>query len=148
MMIEFCLRSRRVFATIISFLLIAIVGLIDASPALAAGAGGATSPSIRNGCYYDLPQITANLRTDNGHARFMSLHLSVCVPDDETAHHLARIQPRVIDSIQPFLRDTSVSDLHGADGMYRLRNGLLARIRAAASPMPVDQVVFREILVD
>ena len=143
---EFCLRSTKISAVILSFLLMAFTGLLDVSPAMAAGAS--TAPSVRQGCYYDLPQITANLRPVDGYSRFMSLHLSVCVPDDETANYLERIQPRLLDSIQPYLRDLRVEDLHGAEGMYRVRHGLLARMRAAASPMSIEQVVFREILVD
>ena len=139
---------RRICTAIFVLLVIVVTGSVVTSPGWAAGSGGASEPSIRNGCYYDLPQITANLRTDTGQSRFMSLHLSVCVHDEETAHYLQRIQPRVLDSIQPFLRDTRLGDLHGAAGMYRLRNGLLTRIRAAAAPMAIDQVVFREILVD
>ena len=147
-MLQFSFKSTRIFAAILSFLLMAFTGLLDALPAIAAGSGSTTGPSIRQGCYYDLPQITANLRPVGGYSRFMSLHLSVCVPDDETAHYLESIQPRVLDSIQPYLRDMRVEDLHGAEGMYRLRHSLLTRIRAAAAPMSVEQVVFREILVD
>ena len=146
MTFQFCLKSTKVSVAILSFLLLAFTGLLDVSPGMAAGAPA--TQSVRQGCYYDLPQITANLRPVDGYSRFMSLHLSVCVPDDETANYLERIQPRLLDSIQPYLRDLRAQDLHGAEGMYRLRHSLLARMRAAASPMLIEQVVFREILVD
>lgn len=143
-------KSSKILLVFSSFLLLGLTGLMQVPPAAAAGGGaGATDgDAIRQGCYYDLPQITANLRPVGGYPRFMSLHLSVCVPDDESAHYLARIEPRVLDSIQPYLRDVGVADLHGAEGMYRLRHDLLSRIRAAAWPVEVEQVVFREILVD
>jgi flagellar FliL protein len=130
-------------------MIVALTGVLQSLPAAAAGGGqGGGSEGLRQGCYYNLPQITTNLRPVDGFIHFMSLDISVCLPDEEAARYLARIEPRIIDSMQPYLRDVSVEDLHGAAGMYQLRRNLLTRIRAAAWPVTVEEVVFREILVD
>jgi flagellar FliL protein len=148
-MTRFYGNAIRFFAMLSCFLIAAFTGVLHSVPAAAAGAGqGGGSDGQRQGCYYNLPQITTNLRPVDGFTHFMSLDISICLPSDEAARYLARIEPRVIDSVQPYLRDIRVEDLHGAAGMYQLRRNLLARIRAAARPVTVEEVVFREILVD
>lgn len=148
-MTRFYRKSIRFFLVASCFLMAAFTGVLQSAPAAAAGDGdGSSANGLRQGCYYNLPQITTNLRPVDGFIHFMSLDISVCLPTEEAATYLARIEPRVIDSLQPYLRDVSVEDLHGAAGMYQLRRNLLSRIRAAAWPVTVEEVVFREILVD
>jgi flagellar FliL protein len=142
-------RNSPKILAVVSVLAVAATGLLQVSPARAAGGGGGGGDeALLRGCYYDLPQITANLRPVDGFPHFMSLNLSVCLSDDQAAQYLASIEPRILDSVQPYIRDIRLEELHGAEGMYRLRHNLLARIRAAAWPVEVEAVVFREILVD
>jgi len=44
-------------------------------------------------------------------------------------------------------RELRIEDLQGSAGMYRLREELLRRVRAATAPAQVKDVLFKEMLV-
>jgi flagellar FliL protein len=58
-----------------------------------------------------------------------------------------KLMPRVLDNFQVYLRELRVEDLQGSAGMYRLREELLARVNAAVAPAKVNDVLFKEMLV-
>ena len=60
---------------------------------------------------------------------------------------MAALRPRIIDHFQVYLRELRVEDLRGSAGIYRLREELLARVNAAVKPTKVENVLFREVLV-
>ena len=60
---------------------------------------------------------------------------------------IAAMMPRIIDNFQIYLRELRVEDLRGSDGIYRLREELLARVNAAVAPVKVTDVLFKEMLV-
>ena len=45
------------------------------------------------------------------------------------------------------IRELRVEDLRGSAGLYRLREELLARVNNAAQPAKVNDVLFKEMLV-
>jgi len=55
--------------------------------------------------------------------------------------------PRIIDNFQVYLRELRLEDLRGSAGMYRLREELLTRVVAAAQPVRVKDVLFKEMLI-
>jgi flagellar protein FliL len=55
--------------------------------------------------------------------------------------------PRVIDTLITYMRELRPDDLRGSAGLVRLREELLARIKVSAAPARVNDVLFREILV-
>ena len=55
--------------------------------------------------------------------------------------------PRIMDNFQVYLRELRIEDLKGSAGMYRLREELLTRVNAAAAPAKIQDVLFKEILV-
>jgi flagellar protein FliL len=97
--------------------------------------------------FFDLPDLLVNLNTNGRKASFLKLSVSL---ELERADDLARLQavmPRIIDNFQVYLRELRVEDLRGSGGIYRLREELLARVNAAASPVKVKDVLFKEMLV-
>ena len=54
---------------------------------------------------------------------------------------------RVMDNFNVYLRELRIEDLDGSAGMYRLREELLARIRAAVAPVTVRDILFKEMLI-
>jgi flagellar FliL protein len=63
---------------------------------------------------------------------------------------MVEIQPRmakVIDAFQVYLRELRKSDLEGSAGIYRLKEELRRRINVAIFPAQVENILFREILV-
>jgi flagellar protein FliL len=97
--------------------------------------------------FFDLPDLLVNLNTAGRKASFLKLSISL---ELERADDLPRVQavmPRIIDNFQVYLRELRVEDLRGSGGIYRLREELLTRVNAAAAPVKVVDVLFKEMLV-
>ena len=60
---------------------------------------------------------------------------------------LESLLPRVVDNFQVYLRELRVEDLNGSAGLYRLKEELLVRVNTAIKPHKVNDVLFREMLV-
>lgn len=99
------------------------------------------------GYYYDLPDIVVNMNDTGNKQRFLKLRMSIELPKKEDEPKLEAVMPRITDNFQTYLRELRVDDLRGSAGIYRLRLELLMRVRAAADPVVVRDVLFREILV-
>ncbi len=97
--------------------------------------------------YVDLPEILVNLEATGKQQRFLKASISLEVANTADAEALKKQMPRLIDQFQTYLRGLRVDDLHGSSGVYRLRQELLARVAQSAEPTPVDDVLFRELLV-
>jgi flagellar protein FliL len=104
----------------------------------------AAAPAV---VFYDLPDLLVNLNSTGRKASFLKLSVSLEVERAEDLPRLQAIMPRVVDNFQVYLRELRVEDLHGSGGIYRLREELLARVNAAAAPVKVVDVLFKEMLV-
>ncbi len=105
------------------------------------------SRNVGPGYYYDLPDFIVNLSDSGSKQRFLKLSISLEIPKKEDEVKLQAVMPRISDNFQTYLRELRVDDLRGSSGVYRLRQELLSRVRIAADPVVVRDVLFREILV-
>lgn len=108
-----------------------------------ASAERSASPSV----YYDLPEILVNINTNGGKESFLKLAMSLELKDADATRQVESAMPRVIDSIQVFLRELRIDDLNGSAGILRLREELIKRISASAAPVEVRDVLFKEIII-
>lgn len=99
------------------------------------------------GHYYDLPDLIVNLSDAGNKQRFLKLSISLEISKKEDEVKLNTVMPRITDQFQTYLRELRVEDLRGSAGIYRLRQELLARVKVAAAPVKINDVLFREILV-
>ena len=97
--------------------------------------------------FFDLPELLVNINTNGAKESFLKLSISLELKDAEATKALEGSMPRVVDSIQVFLRELRIDDLNGSAGILRLREELLKRIAAAAAPVDVRDVLFKEIIV-
>ena len=97
--------------------------------------------------FIDLPEMLINLNSTGNQVSFLKLSVSLEVKDPELALHIEELMPRVIDNFQVFLRELRVEDLTGSRGTFRIKEELLARVNAAVAPARIEDVLFREILV-
>jgi len=97
--------------------------------------------------FTDLPEILVNLNTTGRKSSFLKIRVSLELPNAEDVPKVEAVQDRVVDAFQVYLRELRVEDLKGSAGMYRLREELLARVNAAVSPVKVNDVLFKEMLV-
>jgi flagellar FliL protein len=98
--------------------------------------------------FFDLPDFLVNLNTTgNRKANFLKLTVSLQLESSEDTPRVASMMPRIIDNFQIYLRELRVEDLRGSEGIYRLREELLARVNVAVAPVKVHEVLFKEMLV-
>ena len=102
-----------------------------------------SKPSV----FYDLPDLLVNLNSTGRKTSFLKISVSLELEQQEDVPKLAAVMPRVIDNFQVYLRELRVEDLRGSGGIYRLREELLSRVNAAAAPVKVKDVLFKEMLV-
>jgi len=97
--------------------------------------------------FFDLPDMLVNLNTGNRKTSFLKISVSLELAKADDLPRLQWLMPRVIDTFQTYLRELRVEDLRGSAGLYRLREELLSRVNAAVAPAKVNDVLFREMLV-
>lgn len=126
-------------------------GLLDPVVTMVMGESGVTEEteemSFTGGVYYELPELLVNLNTAGRKSSFLKIRISLEIHTPEDIPRIEQIMPRIIDNFQVYLRELRIEDLQGAAGMYRLREELLTRVSAAAAPIRVKDVLFREMLI-
>ncbi len=99
------------------------------------------------GYYMDLDEMLVTLAGKGRKQSFLKMRISLELSAAEDEARVSAVMPRIIDNFQVFLRELRVEELQGSRGIYRVKEELLARVNAAAYPVKVRDVLFREILV-
>jgi flagellar FliL protein len=108
----------------------------------------AEAPPPKPLVFFDLPDFLVNLNSGGAKkATFLKLSVSLELEKQEDTARLQAVMPRIVDNFQIYLRELRVDDLRGSGGIYRLREELLARVNAAVAPVKVNDVLFKEMLV-
>ncbi|WP_207456790.1 flagellar basal body-associated FliL family protein [Azospirillum sp. SYSU D00513] len=102
---------------------------------------------LLNPVFYDLPDMLVNLNSTGKRPSYLKIRISIQLSKPEDVPAVEHVLPRIIDNFQVYLRELRLDDLKGSAGMYRLRQELLMRITAAAHPVKVKDVLFKEMLV-
>ena len=97
--------------------------------------------------FYDLQEMLVNFNSSGGKSRFLKIRVTFELESQIAIKKIEKIMPRVVDSFQGYLRELRLGDLSGSAGLYRLREELLIRASAAAAPVKINDVLFKEILV-
>ena len=58
-----------------------------------------------------------------------------------------KMQPRITDSLQFYLREMRLEEVQGSMGTYRLKEEILNRLTKILAPAKVNDVLFKEILI-
>ena len=122
--------------------LISMITGKDSSSAVASG----EAPE-GTGLFHDLPEVLVNLNTAGRKSQFLKMKVSLEVASEQDKLIIDAVKDRVMDNFQVYLRELRIEDLQGSAGMYRLREELLRRVRAATAPAQVKDVLFKEMLV-
>lgn len=97
--------------------------------------------------FFDLPELLVNLNSSGRRTNFLKISISLELSADADTRQLQVVLPRIVDSFQVYLRELRVTDLKGSAGMYRLREDLLRRVNEAAAPVRINDVLFKEMLI-
>jgi len=114
----------------------------------AAAPHGEAKPTVVGpAVFMDLPEMLVNLQTANRKQAFLKIRVALELESPTDQLRVEAVMPRIVDSFQVYLRELRVEDLQGAAGMHLLREELLTRISAAVKPVKVNDVLFREMLI-
>ncbi|MGE5475070.1 MAG: flagellar basal body-associated FliL family protein [Bacteroidales bacterium] len=97
--------------------------------------------------FMDLPEMLVNLQSQGRKQSFLKIRVALELESPLDRPKVEQVMPRIIDSFQVYLRELRVEDLQGAAGMHLLREELQTRVQAAVKPVKVNDVLFREMLV-
>ena len=97
--------------------------------------------------FFPLEEIIVNLNTGGRKSSFLKIKINLELTSSEDIPRIEGVMPRIMDNFQVYLRELRIEDLKGSAGMYRLREELLSRINAAAAPAKINDVLFKEMLV-
>lgn len=130
-----------------------LLGMMASEPAAEApvaqeGEAGPAGVPVNAAVFYDLPEMLVDINsTDSRRRTFLKLRVALELGSSGDTPQVDALLPRVVDQFQVYLRELRVEDLQGAEGMYRLREELLARVNAAVRPAKVNDVLFKEMLI-
>lgn len=102
---------------------------------------------VQPAVFHDLPEMLVNLQSQGRKQSFLKIRVALELENDLDKPRIDQVMPRIVDAFQVYLRELRVEDLQGAAGMHLLREELLTRVNAAAKPTKVNDVLFREMLV-
>jgi flagellar FliL protein len=97
--------------------------------------------------FFELPEFINNLNTGSTQASFIKVTVILELASPEDLKRVEQMQPRVIDDFNTYLRELRASDLAGSAGLERLREELLRRVNKAVEPALVNNILFKEIIV-
>jgi flagellar protein FliL len=97
--------------------------------------------------FMDLQEMLVNLQSTGRKQSFLKIKVSLELNGPLDQQRIEQVMPRIVDSFQVYLRELRIEDLQGAAGMHLLREELLTRVNASAKPVKVNDVLFREMLI-
>ena len=103
--------------------------------------------SKEDAVFFPLEEVIVNLNTGGRQSTFLKIKISLELADAGDISRIETVMPRIMDNFQVYLRELRIEDLKGAAGMYRLREELLTRGNIAAAPAKINDVLFKEMLV-
>jgi len=111
-----------------------------------AAADGHGAPAGEAEAFFDVPPLVVNLRSPDGQARFLKVHLMLVRGPNATNEALKDKLPAIIDSYQPFLRELRPEDLAGSAAVFRIKEELLVRATQVAGSGMVKEVLIQDLV--
>lgn len=98
--------------------------------------------------FYDIEPLLVNLMSGGGKTAYLKLAITLEVDQQSSIENLEANLPRIIDNFQVYLRELRLEDINGSAGMFRLKEELLIRVNETLYPTRVNDVLFKEMLVN
>ncbi len=97
--------------------------------------------------YYTLPEFLVNLNSGGKQTSFLKMTVVLEMESQLDVMPLEGDLPKLLDALNTYLRELRASDLAGSAGIQRLREELLLRANKAVAPIKINDVLFKEIIV-
>lgn len=102
---------------------------------------------VEHSVYYDMEEFIVNLNVGSKRPSFLKMTVSLELAGESQIPRIEEKMPRIRDNFQIYLRELRQEDLQGSAGLYRLREELLLRINKIVYPAKINDILFKEILV-
>lgn len=102
---------------------------------------------VKGQVFYKLEDFTLNLASEGKKSRFLKVGLTLVLLDELLVPRVEALAPRIQGNVTNYLRGLKPEELAGSANFYRLRQGILLRVRAAVAPTVVTDVLFNSVLV-
>lgn len=122
-------------------------GLFGGGEHAAEGEGDKEGKEVHQAVYYTMPEFLINLNTANKASSFLKTTVILEVAKQEDVPLIEANLPRLVDAVNTYLRELRASDLSGSAGIQRLREELLIRANKALAPVKINDVLFKEIVI-
>ncbi|KKB96551.1 Flagellar FliL protein [Candidatus Arcanobacter lacustris] len=150
--------KKKILLIIIPVVLILIAGIVffimkhksAAKPAdttIEKHDGAAATQAKQVTTYLDMDEFIVNLDKGDNQPNFLKMSVTLQLPGQDAVAAIKDKMPVIRDAFQVYLRELRGDDLNGSAGMFRLREELLFRVNYIVTPNKVDDILFREILV-
>lgn len=142
-------KSKKKLIIILVLLLLILAGGAGAyfSGLLGGGADVEVEVAKEQAIYYAMPEMIINLSTPGKQASFLKATIILELQNKLDAVTVEANLPRLMDALNTYVRELRPSDLSGTAGITRLREELLLRANKALEPMKINNVLFKEIVV-
>ena len=98
--------------------------------------------------FFDVPEMLVNLNVKAGQKPvYFKVKIALEIEKVSDAEQIEKLLPRVIDSLQFYLREMRLDEVQGSMGSYRLKEEITARLNKILSPVKINDVLFKEVLI-
>jgi len=97
--------------------------------------------------YMALPDIVVNLNSTSRRTNYINLKITLELNSAADVAPIEAQMPRIIDAFNTYLRELRREDLQGSAGVYRLENELMLRLQKTLTKGKVNDILFREIII-
>jgi flagellar FliL protein len=117
----------------------ALSGPKEATPAVSA---------VKPAVFIDLPELQVNLSAiGSDRTQRLKVKIVLELSDQSLLQQIQPVMPRLVDTLQIYLRELRSTDLNGSAGLSRVKQELSRRINATIVPNKVSAVLFREMVI-
>ena len=102
---------------------------------------------VQGDVFYKLEEITLNLNQEGKKSRFLKIGLTIVLLHDSDVASMEYLTPRITDYVSTYLRELRPDEAVGSANIFRVRENVLLRVRAAVAPIEVTNVLFNSLLV-
>lgn len=96
--------------------------------------------------FYQLPEMVVNLQSDGRATKVLKIKLNLELDSNDDLVIIEKIQPRMINEFQVYLRHLYPDDFYG-NQINLLKDELLTRANYAARPIKFKEVLLRGLIV-
>lgn len=98
--------------------------------------------------FFEVPELLVNLSVKAGQKPvYFKIRVDLEMGSAADAEQAEKMLPRIVDSLQFYLREMRLEEIQGSIGTYRLKEEIHNRLNRVLAPVKINDVLFKEILI-